>query len=189
MLAHLTYIPRVIEHMLTDGVVVLQPLATVDAAEWLAGEDDEQVRWFEFPRRSLLSDVQRFIDESQTSWRSGGDHRHWAIRWVESAPIVGGIDLRRLGDDEVNLSCVVFAPHRRQGVAGRASLLALRYAAKVLGATTALIKLLPGNVPSRRLAEGLGATLIGTAPSDAGATHLVYRVALQDLAQRRQPGE
>ena len=54
--------------VLTDGVVVLKPLARDDASEWLAGEDDEQLRWFEAPRPAELSDVEEFISSCQESW-------------------------------------------------------------------------------------------------------------------------
>jgi hypothetical protein len=65
--------------ILTDGVLVLEPLVAADAEEWLDGEDDEQLRWFEAPRPAQLSDVQRFIATCQESWRMMGDHRHWGF--------------------------------------------------------------------------------------------------------------
>lgn len=173
---------------LNDDVLLLTPLEPSDAAEWLAGEDDEQIRWFEFPRGALLSDVQRFIGECEESWRAGGDVRHWAIRRIGSTPILGGVDLRRVGDGEVNLSYVVFPPHRRQGVARRASVLALRYAADVLGATTAVIKMLTGNEGSQRLARSLGAVCVGTTPSDSGATSMVYKLDLGAPTTPEPPG-
>src|ERR1035437_202973 len=111
--------------ILTDGVLVLKPLVAADAEGWLAGEDEEQLRWFEAPRPAQLSDIQRFIAACQESWRKMGDHRHWGIRRVESEFLVGGVDLRDLGNGEVNLSFVVFPLFRRQGVARRASRLAL----------------------------------------------------------------
>jgi hypothetical protein len=67
------------EHSLTDGVVMLRPLATNDAPAWLAEEDKEQRRWFEAPRPSRLSDVEQFIADCQESWRTMGDHRHWGV--------------------------------------------------------------------------------------------------------------
>jgi hypothetical protein len=50
-----------------------------DALEWLAGEDDELARWFEFPRRSTLEDVVRAIERWNESWRRDGPVRCWAI--------------------------------------------------------------------------------------------------------------
>lgn len=163
---------------LTDGTLNLRPLVLSDAEVWLAGEDEEQRRWFEAPRPAELSDVQRFIDACQDSWRSAGSHRHWGIRNADSDALLGGVDLRILDPKEVNLTYVVFPPFRRQGVALRASRLALDYAASVLGASGAVIKMLPGNIASRSLAIRLGASHAGEEPSDAGSVFDVFKVTL-----------
>jgi len=157
---------------------MLKPLALDDAPEWLAGEDDEQLRWFQAPRPAQLSDVEQFIVSCQESWRSMDSHRHWAIRRVDSSVLLGGVDLRALENEQVNLSYVVFPPFRRQGVAPRASRLALTYAATSMGATTAVIKMLPGNVISRNLALGLGAHHLGEEPSDGAEPFQVFGVDL-----------
>jgi RimJ/RimL family protein N-acetyltransferase len=166
---------------LADGVLVLEPLVADDAEEWLAGEDKEQLRWFEASRPAELSDVQRFIISCQDSWRKMGDHRHWGIRKVESDSLIGGVDLRVLGDGEVNLSFVVFPQFRRQGIARRASLLALSYATRSLGSRCAVIKMLPGNVSSKNLARSLGARYTGDEPSDAGKMFEVFKLTLPTL--------
>lgn len=164
--------------ILTDDVLVLKPLVAADAEEWLAGEDEEQLRWFEAPRPAQLSDIQRFIAGCQESWRKMGDHRHWGIRRIESGCLVGGVDLRDLGNGEVNLSFVVFPPFRRQGVARRASRLALNYATISMDARTVVIKMLPDNVRSKNLALSIGANYIGEEPSDAGKTFDVFKMSL-----------
>jgi RimJ/RimL family protein N-acetyltransferase len=164
--------------ILTDGVLVLKPLVAADAGEWLAGEDEEQLRRFEAPRPAQLSDVQRFIAGCQESWRKMGDHRHWGIRRVDSEVLVGGVDLRELGNGEVNLSFVVFPLFRRQGVARRASLLALNYASTSMDARTVVIKMLPDNVNSKNLAQSIGANYGGEEPSEAGRTFDVFKMNL-----------
>jgi RimJ/RimL family protein N-acetyltransferase len=164
--------------ILTDGVLVLKPLVAADAEEWLSGEDEEQLRWFEAPRPAQLSDTRRFIAACQESWRKMGDHRHWGIRRVESGFLVGGVDLRDLGNGEVNLSYVVFPLFRRQGVARRASGLALNYAAMSMGARTVVIKILPDNVSSKNLALSIGANYVGEEPSDAGKAFDVFKMNL-----------
>ena len=164
---------------LSDGILILSPLVPSDAEVWLAGEDEEQRRWFEAPRPAELSDVQRFIDACQESWRSSGSHRHWGVRSVDSGALLGGVDLRILDLEEVNLSYVVFPPFRRQGVALRSSRQALDYAASELGASRAVIKMLPGNTASRSLAIRLGASYVGEEPSDAGSVFEVFKVALR----------
>jgi len=168
----------VTDHVLTDGVLVLKPLVAEDASEWLAGEDDEQLRWFQAPRPAQLSDVHRFIASCQESWRTLASHRHWAIRRVDSSALLGGVDVRELENDQVNLSYLVFPSFRRQGVARRASHLALTYAATSMGSTTAIIKMLPGNVNSRNLAHALGAHYFGEEPSDGGESFQVFEVDL-----------
>jgi RimJ/RimL family protein N-acetyltransferase len=107
-----------------------------------------------------------------------GDHRHWGIRRAEFGPLVGGVDLRILDESEVNLSYVIFPVYRRQGFARQASLIALNYAAKSMGAKFAVIKMLPANVTSKSLALSLGAVHTGEVPSDAGNTFEVFKLKL-----------
>ncbi|MGC1419346.1 MAG: GNAT family protein [Acidimicrobiales bacterium] len=168
------------QHSLTDGVVVLRPLATNDALAWLAGEDEEQRRWFEASRPSQLPDVEKFIADCQESWRTMGSHRHWGIWSRGPEVLVGGIDLRALGSDEVNLSYLVFPEKRRRGFALRAAQLALGYASTSMSAKAAIIKMLPGNEKSRNLALALGARYVDDEPSDGGATFHVFRLMLHD---------
>jgi RimJ/RimL family protein N-acetyltransferase len=75
---------------------------------------------------------------------------------------------------DVNLSYHVFAAWRRRGIATRAAELAVTYAADVMRASRAVIKVLDGNVASLGVARNLRARWVGTAPSDAGGTFLVF---------------
>jgi hypothetical protein len=59
------------EPKLSDGVIFLQPLRAENAAEHLAGEDQEMARWLS-GGRSTLANVQGYIASSQENWRSGG---------------------------------------------------------------------------------------------------------------------
>jgi RimJ/RimL family protein N-acetyltransferase len=164
--------------VLSDGAVSLRPLSLDDVDEWMAGEDDEQIRWFESPGPAARGDVARAIEAWMESWRADGPVRHWAMCDAASGRIAGGVELRDLGGGEVNLSYVVFPTFRRLGLATRSARLALRYAAEVMGATAAVMKVLEANVASTAVARRLGAVENGTAPSDAGDTFLVYRLAL-----------
>jgi|ERR1019366_7494407 RimJ/RimL family protein N-acetyltransferase len=175
------------DHTLTDSVLILEPLTADDASDWLAGEDEEQLRWFEAPRPAQLHDVQRFITSCQESWREMGNHRHWGIRRIDSDVLLGGVDLRALDKFEVNLSYVVFPQFRRQRVAQRASRLALNYATSSMGAKAAIIKVLPGNVNSRNLALGLGSHFVREEPSDGGQTFQVFRVSLPLIRTEKAP--
>jgi RimJ/RimL family protein N-acetyltransferase len=136
------------------------------------------LRWFEAPRPAELTDVEHFIVSCQDSWRQKGNHRHWGIRKFELGTLLGGVDLRILDENEVNLSYVIFPLYRRQGFARRASLIALSYAAKTLGAKFAVLKMLPGNVASKSLALSLGADCAGDTPSDAGKSFEVFKLNL-----------
>ena len=166
--------------ILTDGVVMLRPLVTDDALAWLAGEDEEQRRWFEAPRPSQLDDVRRFIAECQTSWRTLGSLRHWGIWSLDPYVLVGGVELRELASNEVNLSYLVFPGQRRRGFAFRAAQLALEYARTSLSTQAVVIKMLTGNEFSRNLALALGAHDEGEEPSDSGTTFDVFRLRLHD---------
>ena len=168
------------QHSLTDGVVMLKLLNLKDAPAWLAGEDEEQRRWFEAPRPSQLSDVEQFIADCQESWRTMGDHRHWGVWSRDPDVVVGGVDLRALGNDEVNLSYLVFPGQRRRGFALRATQLVVEYARTSMSAQTVIIKMLTGNESSRNLALGLGALYVGDEPSDGGATFHVFNLRLHD---------
>jgi RimJ/RimL family protein N-acetyltransferase len=168
-------------NQLSDGGIILSPLVMDDAVEWLAGQDDEQIRWFEFPRPAELSDVQRFISGTIESWNSSDGHWYWGIRTTQSPSIVGGVDLRDFGGGEFNLSYVIFPLFRHLGFAKRASVLALKYARDTLAARSVVIKMLADNEYSVKVAESLGAELVGTEPSDTGGDYRVFRLILNDL--------
>jgi RimJ/RimL family protein N-acetyltransferase len=162
----------------SDGGVVLRPLGLADVDEWLAGEDDEQIRWFEFPRPAVRADVVHAIERWSESWRALGPVRNWAVCDTADGHILGGVELRDLGGSEVNLSYVVFPFARRQGVATRAAMLALAYAVAEMGARVAVIKILDGNVASLSVARRLGAVRAGTEMSERGGTFVVLRCEL-----------
>jgi RimJ/RimL family protein N-acetyltransferase len=161
-----------------DDLVVLRRLSLADVDEWLAGEDDEQIRWFEFPGPATRVHVERAIAAWQESWRNDGPVRHWGICVRPSGEIAGGVELRLLDTREVNLSYVVFPAWRRQGIATRASRLALAYGSRDLGATAAVIKVLDGNLASLAVARNLGAAALGVEPSDSGGRFVVHRLEL-----------
>ena len=173
-----------------DGFV-LRPLTLADADAWLAGEDDEIRRWFEFPRASTREDVVGAIESWTDSWRSGGQVRKWAITDSATGAVMGGVELRPVNSNMIvggvgvcplvghlNLSYEVFAQWRRRGFASRAARFAIGYAAKEMKASHVFLRVLPYNAASLGVARRLGAELIGTAPSPGGATYLVFRLNL-----------
>lgn len=162
----------------SDELITLRRLSLDDVDEWLAGQDAEQIRWFEFPRPATRLEVESAITAWQESWQDDGPVRHWGACLRSSGAIAGGVELRMLADDEVNLSYLVFPAWRRLGIATRASRLALSYGFRVLGATAAVINVLEGNAASLGVARKLGAIEVGSQPSKAQGRFLVFRLAL-----------
>jgi RimJ/RimL family protein N-acetyltransferase len=158
-----------------DDVVRLRPLTLDDVDEWMAGEDAEQIRWFEFPGPAPRANVVAAIESWIQSWRSRGPVRQWAVCDAMNGDILGGVELRDLGGGDVNLSYVVFPPARRRGIAVRAAHLALTYAADEMHARAVVIKVLEGNTASIGVARRVGAVEVGTEPSDRGGTFVVFR--------------
>ena len=164
--------------LLTDGVVVLRPVTMDDVDDWLAGEDDEQIRWFEArgpaPRENVVAAVERWT----AGWAEEGDVRHLAVTDAATGAIAGGVELRLLGPGLANLSYLVFPAFRRRGFAVRASRLLVAWGRDHLGLRAVEVKVLEGNVASLAVAERLGAVPTGTGPSDAGGTFLLHRIDL-----------
>src|SRR4051812_45033592 len=117
---------------------VLRRLQPADTDEWLAGEDEEQTKWFESPRSSTREDVERAIVE----WMTNDAIDQWGIEIVETNVLAGGVELRRLDEDRANLSYVVFPPYRRRGIATRAARSAIERTR--FDVTSIVIKILEG---------------------------------------------
>jgi len=108
-----------------------------------------------------------------------GSLRHWGIWSLEPDVLVGGVELRSLESDEVNLSYLVSrtAATRFRLASGTTG---IEYARTSLSAQAVVIKMLAGNEASRNLALALGAHYVGDAPSDGGATFNVFKLRLDD---------
>jgi RimJ/RimL family protein N-acetyltransferase len=150
---------------LEDGVVRLRPLQPSDAGAWLAGEDDEIRRWFQFPRASTPPDVEGAIEAWSRSWREHGRVRHFGMWAVESGALVGGVELRERGEGAAYLSYQVFAPYRRKGYATRAVRLAVIHAEQALPVERLVIITDVGNVAAQGVALAADFRLEGPADS------------------------
>jgi RimJ/RimL family protein N-acetyltransferase len=148
---------------LEDGVVRLRPLQPADAEAWLAGEDDEIRRWFQFPRASTRPDVDASIEAWTRSWRERGRVRNFGVWEVESGALVGGVELRERGEGSAYLSYQVFAPYRRKGYASRAVRLAVIHAEQALPVERLVIITDAANVASQGVALAAGFRLDGPA--------------------------
>jgi RimJ/RimL family protein N-acetyltransferase len=164
--------------LLSDDMVVLRQLLPDDVDEWMAGDDAEQIHWFEFPGPVPRRDVERAIAAWSESGPTDGPVRHWAICDQETGGLVGGVELGDLGDGAVDLSYVVFPAWRRRGIATRACRLALAYAVAAMECRSACVKVLQGHVASIALARRLGAAVTGMEVTAAGAIRIVLRLDL-----------
>lgn len=90
---------------LTDGVIFLRPQSAEDAADHLAGEDEEMAKWVS-GGRSTPATVEAFIRNNQESWRNGGPRRSFGV--FDCAYRLAGVievNLARLvGPGQVNIS-------------------------------------------------------------------------------------
>ena len=130
--------------------VNLRALQLSDAPAWLAGEDAEQLRWFQMPA-ARLADVERAIERWSAGWRDDGPVRQWGI-WVDHA-LAGGVELRVREDSRANVSYVVFPAFRRRGHATAAVELAVAWGITHLSVDGFVAIVDERNIASRGVAE------------------------------------
>jgi len=107
---------------LTDGVIFLRPLHLADAADHLAGEDDEIATWLSGGRSSLAT-VERYITSCEENWRTNGPLRAFGVFDCASERLIGSIEANlayRSVPGQVNVSYGVFPGWRGKGIAQRA---------------------------------------------------------------------
>ena len=138
-------------------------MAAEDAADHLAGEDDEMATWVS-GGRSTPASVEAFIRNNQESWRSGGPRRAFGIFNCASNRLAGFIEvnLARLAEpNQVNVSYGVFPQWRRQGLAVRAINLMGEYLRTATTARQMVLRIMPANTASLKLAEKAGFIFCG----------------------------
>src|SRR6266852_9688739 len=143
---------------LTDGVIFLRPLTADDAADLLAGEDEEMAKWVSGGRSSAAT-VEEFIRNSQENWRSCGPRRALGIFDCVTHRLAGFIEVnlaRLVEPGQVNVSYGVFRQWRRQGVALRSINLMDEYLRTATEARQIVLRIAPANTPSLQLAEKAG---------------------------------
>jgi RimJ/RimL family protein N-acetyltransferase len=134
-----------------------------DAAEHLAGEDEEMAKWVS-GGRSTRASVEAFIRNNQESWRVGGPRRAFGIFDCASNRLAGFIEVnlaRLAGPNQVNVSYGVFRQWRRQGVALRAIDLMAEYLRTATEASQMVLRIAPANTASLKLTEKGGFTFCG----------------------------
>ncbi|MFD8009266.1 GNAT family N-acetyltransferase [Streptomyces sp. NPDC058955] len=151
------------EPKLSDGVVTLSPLHPDDAEAHLAGEDDLLVRWLN-GGPGTRAGVETYLRHCQDQWTTAGPLRAFGIRTGSDDTLAGTLDLRFAGEDlapgEVNIAYGLYPHGRGRGLATRAVLLSLPYAAAE-GGQQALIQADPANATSAAVARRAGFTTAG----------------------------
>lgn len=125
--------PRPLGSLLTDGVIDLRPLAVVDAAQLLAGRDDELIRWLNSGPETLQG-ARAWLGRREEYWLLGGPVFAFGIRHVRSETLLGTVELRidetYLEPGQAAISYGLYPLARRRGIAVRACRLGCAFAAR-----------------------------------------------------------
>lgn len=169
------------EAVISDGVIVLRPLNTEDAADHLAGEDAELVRWLN-GGPGTTETVRRYIEHVEQMWQDGGPVFTFAVRLLAGDTLVGTIDVQLHQDayrpDQANLAYGLYPAWRGHGFATRAVRLALEFLRPAASVHSALIRADPGNVSSAAVAVRAGFKLVKPA-AENGDGHDWYELVLR----------
>lgn len=146
----------------SDGVVLLRPFQPEDAQETYAAVREsltELKPWMSWAYDHYsLNDTREFIRITRSRWPEGTLFA-FAITDVKSGLILGGCSLSHIHPvyHLCNLGYWVRSSQHGRGIAGRATLLAARYAFEKVGLVRVEIVISPDNQPSIRVAEKAGA--------------------------------
>ncbi|VBA57508.1 Mycothiol acetyltransferase [Mycobacterium attenuatum] len=175
----------------SDGALTLSPLCVDDAEAHLAGEDEQLIRWYS-GGPGTPEGVEAYLHHCQQQWATGGLLRAFAIRAGTEQILAGTVDLRfeggelsaRAGLGQVDVAYGLYPAWRGRGLATRAVDLVCHYAAEQ-GASTAVVKVEPGNAASARVALRTGFTYVGRIQESDGTVFDRYqRVLVKGLVVR-----
>ncbi len=148
--------------LLSDGVVVLRPLQAADAADHLAGEDAELVRWLS-GGVGTTDTVSNYIQHVQEMWANNGPIFTFAIRSAREDNLAGTIDIQlnrpAFRSDQANFAYGLYPGARGRGFATSAVHLALDFLRTNRAIQSALIRVDPDNPRSAAVAMRAGFTL------------------------------
>jgi RimJ/RimL family protein N-acetyltransferase len=148
---------------LTDGVIFLRPLDLSDAADHLAGEDDEIANWLS-GGRSTMASVERYITSCQEHWRTDGPIRAFGVFDCSSNRLIGSIEANlayRSVPGQLNISYGVFPGWRGKGIARRALDLMSSYLRSATGLRQMVVRIACANAASVRVVEKAGFQFLG----------------------------
>lgn len=173
---------------LSDDVVLLRPIALSDIESYVARQDDEMARRFEWSGPASVEDVRGGVSRWVESWRSGGSERNFAIVDPATGDMIGDCELELRDDGFVNVMYAVFNGWRRRGVATRAVRLLAQHAAEVFPGHSLLFRIHPDNEGSKGVAQAVGAELAGTERSRSGLALERWVATLPASARGGQAG-
>src|SRR6476661_4473568 len=162
---------------LTDRIIFLRFLTAEDAADHLAGEDEEMAKWVSGGRSTPVT-VEAFIGNNQENWRSGGPRRAFGVFDCASNRLAGFIEVnlaRLVEPGQVNISYGVFPRWRHRGVALRSINLMDEYLRKETEARQMVLRIAPANIASLKLAEKAGFAFCGLFDEPEGRMVLYVR--------------
>jgi RimJ/RimL family protein N-acetyltransferase len=143
---------------MSDGVVSLDFFAPSDALvlREVDGDAEHRLR-FDFPDGFVpsLEHSESVIARWQEE-RIAGTRFAFAVRSVAGGELLGGCELRPLGNAAANLSYWTYPRHRRRGVASRAVALACDVARTELRLRVVQVAADPDNIGSRQVAARNG---------------------------------
>jgi RimJ/RimL family protein N-acetyltransferase len=121
----------------------------------LAGEDEEQARrlgWW--PKRSGPEQFRQMLADDQRDWTTGGSRRKFAAR--VAGTLVGGAEVRVVGEGLARISYWTFPQFRDQGLATRATRLVCAWAFEEFEIERIEACIQEDNLASRGVATGAG---------------------------------
>ena len=148
---------------LSDGAVNLTFFTVNDAAVMCAGDADPELRRrFEFPAdfAPSLTHSEQVITRWQAE-RMAGTRFPFAVRSTATNELLGGCELRPLGNGFANVSYWTYPSYRRRGVATRALRLVCEVAFAEFRYHTLEVLIDADNVASRKVASAAGFAEIG----------------------------
>jgi RimJ/RimL family protein N-acetyltransferase len=156
---------------LSDGMIFLRPLGVEDAAEYLAGEDEEMAKWLS-GGRSTLANVQNYVANCQENWRSSGPRRAFGVFDCETRRLIGSIEANLaliFEPGQVNVSCGIFRQWRRRGLACRGLNLMSEYLRVATDVRQIVLRIAPSNTASIGMAEKAEFAYLGIFDEPEGA--------------------
>lgn len=140
-------------------MIALSPLTAADAADHLAGEDDELIRWLS-GGPSTPEGLDAYLGYVAECWALGGPLLAFGIRVLPGGDLAGTVDIWRdqpyLAAAEVNLAYGLYPQWRGGGLATRAVLLVFGHLRTLPGIERAVIRADPANAASAAVARRAG---------------------------------